>query len=340
MFKVLFLCDKIEHYEKKLARMRFDCVDALNNLPNVHIDYWGVNWPGYTTELTFYTNYKNKSKKDKEYNLIIVYQPLNVYTDLKLLDIPVCLVYYDMSKGKRTDKINKILQEIVYTDALFVFCVVKKEMEFFKTLCIQKNIKTHKNQGPLFIHTPHHANKKLCNQYIKPFQEKTIDVSLVGNLSNKMYPLRYRAKLILKQLTKLGYTCQTFENTNYLPNDAYTYSAMKPYLKVIGNSKICISCSSRLKYKVCKYLEIPMCGTVLAADLPNEEQEDIKEYILYIDNKMSDTKIISKLREYIDNSDKCKKLIEKGYTYTNKYSVDNWAIKFIDLMKQYNIYIE
>ena len=96
-----------------------------------------------------------------------------------------------------------------------------------------------------------------------------------------------------------------------------TYVALAPkgfiqFAKAINNAKICVTDSGLPKSRFGKYIEVPMCGTVLAADIPNQDQEDFKKFLIEIDVEMPGDEILDKLRFYLENDEERDKLIKNG----------------------------
>ena len=61
----------------------------------------------------------------------------------------------------------------------------------------------------------------------------------------------------------------------YNNEESYSNINQINYAKIINQSKICISCTSKYKYRLGKYIEIPMCSSVICGDIPYEDVEDL-----------------------------------------------------------------
>ena len=81
-----------------------------------------------------------------------------------------------------------------------------------------------------------------------------------------------------------------------------------------------------------KYVEIPACRTAIAADIPNEEQETFKKFVIEINVNDSNNTIVNKLKKYLDNQDELKKVTDRGWLLMNKYTQDWYASVFINKM--------
>ena len=78
-----------------------------------------------------------------------------------------------------------------------------------------------------------------------------------------------------------------------------------------------------------------MCGTVIAGDIPGEDQENFKKFVIEINMKMSDEEIINKLCYYLDNSEKLHTLKEIGLEWSKNYTQEKYAERFINATTDY-----
>ena len=83
-----------------------------------------------------------------------------------------------------------------------------------------------------------------------------------------------------------------------------------------------------------KYIEVPMCGTALAADIPNN-CEEFKDFIIDIDMTMSDEEILNKLKFYLDNSPERRILEGIGLEWSKKNTQQDYARMFINEIKEF-----
>ena len=116
----------------------------------------------------------------------------------------------------------------------------------------------------------------------------------------------------------------------YDVNDAHTDRYAKEFAEVIGRSKIALTDSGAPKSRFAKYIEIPSCGTALAADIPGQDQQDFKEFLIEINMSMSDEEILNKLIFYLENEKERNILANKGLQWSKKYSQEYYAKELIN----------
>ena len=52
------------------------------------------------------------------------------------------------------------------------------------------------------------------------------------------------------------------------------------FAKIINRAKICLTCSGLPKSRFGKYIEIPSCNSVVAGDIPDQDQDDFKKFVI------------------------------------------------------------
>ena len=100
-----------------------------------------------------------------------------------------------------------------------------------------------------------------------------------GVCKEKHYPLKFKLLNILKKykMTKLRSVNIYFhEHPGYRHTDSFKNLNQIEYNKLISKSKICIACTSKHNYRLGKYVEIPMAGSIIAGDIPYEDKENFK----------------------------------------------------------------
>ncbi|MHA1394310.1 MAG: glycosyltransferase [Promethearchaeota archaeon] len=308
--KILYLCHK-KYYLHKMSRVRFHSMKAINKIADVK--WWGIGWNGYNNNLTVQQNIENLGISP---DLVIAYKPLEM-KNFKDIPFPKCLRYNEMFDKEWT------IREIKKSGANVVICHHKNEMYFYKNY-FKENVK--------FFHIPHCAEKTIFKDYELP---KIIDLLLVGKI-DRYYPLRQRfIKLLKKKKLNKKYKCEIYYHPGYKLNKAYNDNHIIDFAKTINSSKITLTCSSVLKYRLSKYVEIPMCGSALAADLPDQDYNEFKEFMIVLDNKMKDKEIIEKLIYYLEHDDVREKLIKKGLEWSKNYTQEKYAEKFLKIIKHF-----
>lgn len=294
-----------------MSRVRFHGMNAINKI--VEVIWWGIGWEGYSNELTVQ---ENIMKLDEKPDLIVGYKPLEMM-NFKDINKPKCLRYNEMD-----DKIWTI-KEITESGANFVVCHHKNDLPYYQNYFGDK-VK--------FIHIPHSAEKLIFKDY--GFQ-KTIDLLLVGKLSAP-YVLRKKIqKLFDNKKLKSKYKCVIFPHPGYDRDDSDTDKYAIEFAKKINSAKITITCNTIYKYRLAKYVEIPMSASALAADLPDQDHDEFKEFMIVLDTKMKNKEILDKLIYYLENDDERQVLVEKGLKWAKNYTQEKYAEKFVKAVREF-----
>lgn len=308
--RILYLCNK-EYYLYKMSRVRFHSMQAIGKISEVI--WWGIGWDNYNNEKTVQENINNLDKKP---DIIVSYKPLEM-KNFKEVSIPKCLRYNEMFDKEWT------IKEITESGANLVICHHKNEMPFYQEYFGNK-VK--------FYHIPHSAETTIFKDYNLP---KTTDILLVGMIHEK-YPLRQKIQKLLSKDKKLKkYNSNIFQHPGYNRGDANSDVYAIEFAKAINSSKITVTCSMVYRNRLAKYVEIPMCASVLAADLPAQDQEDFKQFIIEINTKMKNKQIVEKLIYYLENDEERQKLIHKGLEWCKNYTQEKYAEKFIETVNTF-----
>ena len=70
---------------------------------------------------------------------------------------------------------------------------------------------------------------------------------------------------------------------------------------------MCVVYTSKWKYRLGKYVEIPMCGSMMLGDLPFEEADEISNFIIECDMKTPEDEIIENIKYHLENPNIIKK---------------------------------
>jgi hypothetical protein len=317
-FRIVYVCN-MEYFIKKMSRVRFWAIIELAKHPNIAMFFTGKGWTNFIS-----TNSIDKQVNIFKPNFIIWYKP-NEYT-IKNSGIPKCIRYNEMWDEKWTRK------EIDNSGSNLIVCHHLNDCE--------KYVKLYENQiNKKFIYLPHHANPEIFyNQYL----EKDIDILIAGVIKEKNYPLKYRlSQLVKNNLQK--YNIHTLSHPGYIIDDAYSNKIQKDFAYYINRSKLIISCTSSYNYRLGKYIEIPMCGGVIVGDIPYEEQDDFRKFIVEVNMEMTDDEILNKIKMVLENRELLLKysLIGEAWSqkYTTKKYVDELYNQLISYKKHPKIYI-
>jgi hypothetical protein len=310
LLKILFLCRK-HWYDTKMARMRFFNVEAIGRRATV--DWWGQGWPGYRAHLPVGDNLKQR--KRGPYDVVYVYKPRE-HTGVAQLPMLKVIEYDEM-----TDTDN-VIDELTTCSINLAVCHYRNEMEVCVPLVPTCN----------FMHIPHCYNPFVFNNR-HPI--KTTDVVLVGRLDPEVYPLRTRVCIeVLPILQKWGYRVRVWRHPGYDLGSAWKLREIKEYADAVSDAHIAVTCSATPRIRCAKFVEVPMCGTALATDLPDEDQEFFRDITITLDNDMSSEEIAKKLATWIRDRKKIQALTEKAFKKTKPFSTDFYSVSVINVMKK------
>tara|TARA_Y100001963_G_scaffold156868_1_gene251530 strand:- start:977 stop:1672 length:696 start_codon:yes stop_codon:yes gene_type:complete len=213
--------------------------------------------------------------------------------------------------------------EINKSAADIVICHHKNDWEDWKDKKFHKPVD--------FINIPHCAERTVFKDYKLP---KVHDVLLVGavHVTTKFgqhYPLRQKMLEVLAEMSD-DYKVGVYQHPGYVLGDAHKNTYAIDFAKAINSAKICVTCSGMPKSRFGKYVEIPACRTAIAADIPNEEQETFKKFVIEINTEDDNKIIIEKLKKYLDNPEELEKVSYRGWMLMQKYTQEWYASVFIN----------
>ncbi len=308
--RILFLCSK-KIYTSKMSRVRFHGIGAIGRHPDVILKIDGPGWDGFMdAEIS-----EQKFKPD----LVIWYKPLDIpgYDKVKT---PKCIRYNEMWDPRWTEK------EIVESRSELVICHHFNDIPRYVDILDPKQYK--------LVHNPHCGETNIFKDYN---QEKTVDVLLVGVLSKNVYPLRERAyNKIAKHIRSNGFTFQRHKHPGYkLKGLESINKQVKEYAKAINRAKIVITDASTYKYALAKYVEIPLCNTAIAGNIPHENQAWFRKFLIELNNDKPAKNLADKVCAYL-TSGEWKKLAKIGHNENLKYRTqEDYARRFINIANDY-----
>lgn len=320
---ILYLVNQ-NTFRTKMSRVRFHGMKAVGKRANV---VWsGIGWKTYDERQTVQNNLEKIEKQlNMKFDLIVGYKPseLKGFAHVK---IPKCIRFNEMYNFAET------VSEIENSMADIVICHHENDLPVYREYFSEYH--GQRNRRVQFVHIPHCAHADIFKKYNGV--KKQFDLLMCGHYGNKNslgdqhYPLRNRfVHVILKRMEKLGYKCGIYKHPGYNRDDAFKDSALIEFAKGINSAKICLTCTGVPKSRFGKYIEIPMCGTAIAGDIPNQDQEEFREFVIEIDMSMSDDQIVQKLKWYLDNHDKREELERKGLEWSAEWTQDKYGELFV-----------
>ena len=303
-------------YEENIGRTFFSGYSAIERHPDVkRFLYSGIGWDNYNENRTILDNinvlYSNVEKPD----LIILFQP-QLYKGVADVDILKCWRLNEMYSTLSGENISRFKIDILmfhHLNELIRFREFKELKDSFL-----ENI-------PQLVDTNIFKNYK---------EKKEYDLLLVGFIDREHYPFRYRLKKLMEGKWKSKYNCRVLKHSGYTSENPAKVQV--DFSREINKAKIVLTCSSKYKYALSKYVEVPRSYSLLAADLPDERHAFYSSYMLVLDPKDSDSVLEDKLKYYLDNSEEREKLIRKGYDLVTKERNQKvYADSFVSIVKKY-----
>jgi len=291
-------------FDNKMSRVRFHMIKALSKISEVK--YSGPGWKRYNIK-----EMVSQFKPDMIITYLIPDSPKNYG-----IKTPVCTICNEMYNIEEAlVSINKLKPDLLIYH-------YKNDKPLWN---YTKNVK--------FVNLPQCAEKTIFKDYNLP---KKYDIIVGGVMGNEFYPLRTRLnKLTTRKLSK-RWKCLVKGHPGYKLTNANNNSELIKFAKIINQSKITLTCTSQFKYALGKYVEIPMCNSLMGGDLPDERQDFFRSIMIVLDLKDSDEVLINKLEYYLKNDGKRKDLSKKGMDLIlANYTHEHYAQRFIKVARDF-----
>lgn len=175
------------------------------------------------------------------------------------------------------------------------------------------------------IWLPHSIPNKIFKDYK---QEKIHGVLQTGAVTQS-YPIRQHLNRILKTETYYRRILRPTENLNMKQ-----WPCGKDYARLINQSYMAISCTSKYQYPVLKTFEIPACNTALVSDCITEMYDlgfvPNKNFI-EVNNKTN----VDSFRKHMLDKDKIKKISNRGFKLIHEnHRAKHRAKEFIEALEK------
>jgi glycosyltransferase involved in cell wall biosynthesis len=326
--QIIFVCDAA-YLHSKMSRVRFWAIEYLSRCTSVNLTITG---PGFRNFDSSKTLQQNVLDFGIDFNLVIWYKPLNENYNFDKLatkttfPFKTCLRYNEMWDVPWT------MSEIDDSHTDLIVCHHHNDYEKYKQI-YQYTSKT-------FVYVPHFANddifKPLRPLDIENLVNKDIDILISGVTKKTHYPFKNRLLNILtsdKNAEKLkGINIHTFAHPGYKDLNNFNSPNQIAYNNIINRSKLCVACTSGYKYRLGKYVEIPMAGGVIVGDLPESDNEDdFSKFVIEVNMEMTDDEIIKVFTSTLKNPKLILEKQIKGYQWAiNNHVPADYTRKLLD----------
>jgi hypothetical protein len=109
---------------------------------------------------------------------------------------------------------------------------------------------------------------------------------------------------------------------------------LSDYARLINRSKITLTCSSRWKYRLAKYVEVPMCASMLAADLPDEDRAFFRKFMLVLDPEDPDGEIMDRLVRFALDDRLREQKVRAGLRLCKEFTQEHYADRLIRAIRR------
>jgi len=325
-FRILQLCGR-GTWRTKMSRVRFHGMDAVGKIHEVRRS--GPGWPDWDCAASVASNMRTLYGEHLP-DFIEAYKPLgdrlacdHILRDIAESPVPVILRYNEMFD------VDEARWEIAACGARLVICHHANEMELYTGNRTGGSVRF--SHGPVYFrHIPHSAEASIFKPYGRA---KRIDVMLVGHRGRR-YPLRNRMAKLLPQLP-VKYHWREYRHPGYVRADAWTNRYAREFAQAISDTRICVTCSGRPRTRYGKYVEIPMCGAALAADMPDEEQDAFGEFLIELDMGMTDSALLEQLVLHLERPDLLTAKTAAGQRWATNYTQEKYAERFTRVLQDF-----
>lgn len=298
-FRIIFFCPKTL-WLYKTSRVRFLSIEALGRNPDVeviekYIDDQDIG------------DICDRLKP----NAVIWYKPFDMkgYEKVKCVK---CIRYNEMYDTKWT------LKEIKKSKSDLVVC--HHYNDWF-------NYDGNYSNVAKFINIPHCAETGMFKDWKL---KKEYDILISGAMFKGVYPFRRR----LRSLLPKHFNCKILNKPKSRLPDWKTHPhTLERYSQEINKAKIAVATSSKYRYALEKYVQIPMSGTLLAGDIPDERNGFYKKFMLILNRSYSDEEIVNNIKSVLNNKSLLKEQTLRGMTLNQSLSMDYYASKLLSGIK-------
>lgn len=233
------------HWDHKIDRSRFLSIEPLEPLRT------GVDWEGYDAQATVEQNLRNLYGDLPD--VVIAYKPLD-HRGFRELPCPTVLVYNEIKPHRFRPEIANARPSLV---------VFHHYNEYQAQRQLVREI------GARAVYLPHMADPAIF-QACRPLAERRWDVMVTGALGGRIYPLRTKFRAACEILLRRGWRCMTLPHPGNELENAASNQHLVNFAAAVNDAKITCFCSSIYRYRLAKYVEVPACGSVVAADMPSD----------------------------------------------------------------------
>jgi len=190
----------------------------------------------------------------------------------------------------------------------------------------------------MIYHLPLAADSELFCSNSAPERKREINALLVGRYADTkdLYPFRARLAQMIQQKQIPG---GVLRDHPYVQKKKMTAKEQQiDYAEQMKNSKIVLVTRSRRNYALRKYHEAAMAGALLVGNVPNERQEEFRDYMVEINLEDTNKTIVDTIQWWVDHEEERLRRAKIGQAiacmkYTYKAFVDH-------MVETWNLYLD
>ncbi len=235
---------------------------------------------------------------------------------------------------QRTKNVFFFIEDFHYAQKIKLICndlkikhiIFPTYHSYYKSIYERSNISVSSLYCPYsFLNIPKDAH----------FEHKKYDVIFYGNANPNVYPFRNRLYQLLQKNTfkfKILFVPFFQQKGNHVPVN----EREKELYANIQSAWIGIATNSIYNFLLKKYIEIPMCHTMIAGNIPtNYDHVFTEDNIIHLHRGMSDAEIIVTLQSVLQNKSVLQqKIRDLRNNITMEFSKENTQSQLMEIKKQ------
>lgn len=213
-------------------------------------------------------------------------------TGLESLTIPYVLLMYDLHY--QVEVRNNALKQL---NPLYIFTLYRDRFNYW-----------YSDYRDKICWFPHHVNTNIFKDYQMP---KDIDYLLMGDVHERLYPLR--RKMLLTMQNRAGFVYHPHPGwRQFSPEERSVLFIGERYAREINRAKIFFTCSSIYQYPLLKYFEVLACKTLLLAPASSELADlGFIPGVNFV--AINEDDFVNKAAYYLQHEAERQMIAEKGY---------------------------
>lgn len=286
------------HWRLKLDRYRFKVMDLLG------AERTGNGWPGYERDLSVTVNLTRLYGRLPE--VLVGYKPQEHagFGDAACLRV---LTFNEMYRRER------VVPELQQAKPHVVLAHHWNDYEAYRV----------EFPAIRFVYAPHCTDLQLFHD---ARSLRDIDVMLVGRLAPQVYPVRETMRKAILELSS-SFRCRILAHPGFELPQACDEGHLKEFAGYLNRARVCLTCSSKYRYRLSKYVEIPACGATMVADLPSIPQDDaLHEASVVVSSTCSVQEVMTAVHDALSRDGaECR---QRGVAYAARYGLESYVACF------------